>query len=125
MQSLHLSSFPTRSSSYLKFPLQGARIEGLKRPGLELAQSRGKDFRSEEHTSELQSLRHLVCPLLFEKAKNVFVRPESRLSLCFTGAISRCNRLFHHPFPIRTCFFLNDLAPTAVNTVPPESSLRA
>src|SRR5437899_9212586 len=29
-------------------------------------------LRSEEHTSELQSLRHLVCRLLLEK-KNVFV----------------------------------------------------
>src|SRR5258705_4460909 len=27
--------------------------------------------RSEEHTSELQSLRHLVCPLLLEKKKNI------------------------------------------------------
>src|SRR5262245_64300615 len=27
-------------------------------------------FRSEEHTSELQSLRHLVCRLLLEKKKN-------------------------------------------------------
>src|SRR5438045_5973968 len=30
--------------------------------------SRGK-LRSEEHTSELQSLRHLVCRLLLEKKK--------------------------------------------------------
>src|SRR5258705_735131 len=29
----------------------------------------GLDFRSEEHTSELQSLRHLVCRLLLEKKK--------------------------------------------------------
>src|SRR5205814_6598716 len=28
------------------------------------------DPRSEEHTSELQSLRHLVCRLLLEKKKN-------------------------------------------------------
>src|ERR1035438_10772622 len=28
-----------------------------------------KEFRSEEHTSELQSLRHLVCRLLLEKKK--------------------------------------------------------
>src|SRR5262245_64226497 len=28
------------------------------------------DARSEEHTSELQSLRHLVCRLLLEKKKN-------------------------------------------------------
>src|SRR5205814_5731153 len=29
----------------------------------------GGDGRSEEHTSELQSLRHLVCRLLLEKKK--------------------------------------------------------
>src|SRR5947199_1554676 len=29
------------------------------------------DFRSEEHTSELQSLRHLVCRLLLEKKKKI------------------------------------------------------
>src|ERR1035438_10673568 len=28
------------------------------------------EHRSEEHTSELQSLRHLVCRLLLEKKKN-------------------------------------------------------
>src|SRR5258705_13635637 len=30
----------------------------------------GRSLRSEEHTSELQSLRHLVCRLLLEKKKN-------------------------------------------------------
>src|SRR5436853_2956318 len=30
---------------------------------------RPSSFRSEEHTSELQSLRHLVCRLLLEKKK--------------------------------------------------------
>src|SRR5947199_5809627 len=29
--------------------------------------------RSEEHTSELQSLRHLVCRLLLEKKKNTII----------------------------------------------------
>src|SRR5437899_5433114 len=29
------------------------------------------DWRSEEHTSELQSLRHLVCRLLLEKKKKI------------------------------------------------------
>src|SRR5262245_65045251 len=29
------------------------------------------DRRSEEHTSELQSLRHLVCRLLLEKKKHI------------------------------------------------------
>src|SRR5437899_8983460 len=31
---------------------------------------RRRDRRSEEHTSELQSLRHLVCRLLLEKKNN-------------------------------------------------------
>src|SRR5205814_3718245 len=31
--------------------------------------SRSRETRSEEHTSELQSLRHLVCRLLLEKKK--------------------------------------------------------
>src|SRR5262245_64910588 len=36
-----------------------------------VAEHRGADpGRSEEHTSELQSLRHLVCRLLLEKKKN-------------------------------------------------------
>src|SRR5205814_7236268 len=32
--------------------------------------------RSEEHTSELQSLRHLVCRLLLEKKKKVYGEPN-------------------------------------------------
>src|SRR5437899_12321498 len=32
--------------------------------------------RSEEHTSELQSLRHLVCRLLLEKKKNTRINTE-------------------------------------------------
>src|SRR5947199_7738318 len=31
----------------------------------------GHELRSEEHTSELQSLRHLVCRLLLEKKKKL------------------------------------------------------
>src|SRR5437899_5512981 len=31
----------------------------------------GPVYRSEEHTSELQSLRHLVCRLLLEKKKSI------------------------------------------------------
>src|SRR5437899_8337902 len=34
--------------------------------------------RSEEHTSELQSLRHLVCRLLLEKKKKTKYRTKSR-----------------------------------------------
>src|SRR5258705_1357163 len=32
-----------------------------------------REDRSEEHTSELQSLRHLVCRLLLEKKKTVII----------------------------------------------------
>src|SRR5436853_6694675 len=38
---------------------------GRRRPA-----GRARPRRSEEHTSELQSLRHLVCRLLLEKKKN-------------------------------------------------------
>src|SRR5262245_63573865 len=34
--------------------------------------------RSEEHTSELQSLRHLVCRLLLEKKKNKLTQESSK-----------------------------------------------
>src|SRR5258705_8492257 len=35
--------------------------------------------RSEEHTSELQSLRHLVCRLLLEKKKNILIWNSARV----------------------------------------------
>src|SRR5205814_10518765 len=77
----HLLSFPTRRSSDL-WPC-GTRMR--RRPavsadaGKRCAEPRLGDWtvtvmflgssRSEEHTSELQSLRHLVCRLLLEKKK--------------------------------------------------------
>src|SRR2546422_8599493 len=45
-------------------------------------------FRSEEHTSELQSRLHLVCRLLLEKKKN------SRRTLVRSGARSRPDRAY-------------------------------
>src|SRR6266568_8875907 len=53
------SPTPTRSSS------AGCSIRQRSRP------PSGRDLRSEEHTSELQSQFHLVCRLLLEKKKNV------------------------------------------------------
>src|SRR5258705_4785883 len=52
----------------------------------------GAADRSEEHTSELQSLRHLVCRLLLEKKKlsdwtiraRAFTTPSIRTSMCTT-----------------------------------------
>src|SRR5258705_5851507 len=48
-----------------------------------LAWARQPQARSEEHTSELQSLRHLVCRLLLEKKKhNQRPHSDSRCSPC-------------------------------------------
>src|SRR5438045_6177469 len=41
----------------------------LMNPKFEMVCGLPKNARSEEHTSELQSLRHLVCRLLLEKKK--------------------------------------------------------
>src|SRR4051794_41598194 len=41
--------------------------------GLGQADGAGGDARSEEHTSELQSPVHLVCRLLLEKKKKLYV----------------------------------------------------
>src|SRR5471030_1098546 len=40
----------------------------------------GRTARSEEHTSELQSLRHIVCRLLLEKKKKIFAN-QKRLKM--------------------------------------------
>src|SRR5205814_5848617 len=44
-------------------------------------QAQGEIHRSEEHTSELQSLRHLVCRLLLEKKKRISAVHHTRRSL--------------------------------------------
>src|SRR5258705_4256411 len=51
--------------------LRRLELRGIRhlRPGL--AEIGRHVDRSEEHTSELQSLRHLVCRLLLEKKKNM------------------------------------------------------
>src|SRR5205814_7662493 len=91
-----LSSFPTRRSSDLAFfqrlqrdPLLALQILALAAMAVALARpavtvmgqgarkvvvvmdTSASMKRSEEHTSELQSLRHLVCRLLLEKKKHV------------------------------------------------------
>src|SRR5205814_8216568 len=87
-----LHSFPTRRSSDLFSGPPGTSLavmrsygEGISRellatPGVQTVEQQigrseggedpwGSEKRSEEHTSELQSLRHLVCRLLLEKKK--------------------------------------------------------
>src|SRR5690625_7104074 len=44
--------------------------------GLTAGFQNGKQDRSEEHTSELQSRGHLVCRLLLEKKNRIEINPE-------------------------------------------------
>src|SRR2546425_6152406 len=46
-----------------------ARLASLRAKETELRRARAEFYRSEEHTSELQSLAYLVCRLLLEKKK--------------------------------------------------------
>src|SRR5947199_7891058 len=52
-------------------------------------------LRSEEHTSELQSLRHLVCRLLLEKKK----RRRNTVSIPPAPWPPARRRTWHHPAP--------------------------
>src|SRR5438045_6794194 len=93
----HPHSFPTRRSSDLE--ATGGQLLVNREGAREFLESQGVPFppgasahflpqssrlivrntidnRSEEHTSELQSLRHLVCRLLLEK-KKIDVKRES------------------------------------------------
>src|SRR5438045_7384203 len=65
-----LHSFPTRRSSDLSCAMPCLPLK-IGQRGVKCRDSAitGKSLRSEEHTSELQSLRHLVCRLLLEKKK--------------------------------------------------------
>src|SRR5205814_10516357 len=66
---------PARKKSRSDWPTGWPCASGLAtrcRPRLELERNQSRNrrgVRSEEHTSELQSLRHLVCRLLLEKKK--------------------------------------------------------
>src|SRR5262249_61884013 len=79
-----LPSFPTRRSSDLDGSLtsrEGAgwpKIPGVGLPPPMLITYR---LRSEEHTSELQSLTNLVCRLLLEKKDSDPIRPGPATSL--------------------------------------------
>src|SRR5438034_3490277 len=67
-----LHSFPTRRSSDLACAGRSPRTRvGRAAPGGKAVSERqpGRQIRSEEHTSELQSHSDLVCRLLLEKKK--------------------------------------------------------
>src|SRR5205823_14244953 len=73
----HLHSFPTRRSSDLAGNVSNARMArtaplasgDARAPGKPRTRCSSYASRSEEHTSELQSLAYLVCRLLLEKKK--------------------------------------------------------
>src|SRR5262245_63703825 len=56
----------------------------------------GANARSEEHTSELQSLRHLVCRLLLEKKKEREVTDARNQKSMRKPATALSDRLLNH-----------------------------
>src|SRR5947199_3937368 len=68
-----LFPYTTLFRSKLQGPLPAVVPHGHSCAGIASRAARGEHLggRSEEHTSELQSLRHLVCRLLLEKKKNI------------------------------------------------------
>src|SRR5437899_9912381 len=77
-----LHSFPTRRSSDLQDSNGQFRTKSLTKSTLTFGLHQFIGMygipRSEEHTSELQSLRHLVCRLLLEKKKTTDLPGEYR-----------------------------------------------
>src|ERR1039458_9959999 len=83
-------------------------------------------FRSEEHTSELQSLRHLVCRLLLEKK---IKEMKNEYYGVITFAAARCEEHSVERPHVRPCafpkslleglffFFFNDTATTEIYTL--------
>src|SRR5438874_8261364 len=74
--------FRSRAIGLHKHPVSGYRHAAIvsRRPGIaDQALRCGKQSRSEEHTSELQSRRDLVCRLLLEKKKSMTVATRTSL----------------------------------------------
>src|SRR5215472_13591892 len=82
--------------------------------------------RSEEHTSELQSLRHLVCRLLLEKKKKSIYVPASLLKSIRLLLVRKRGPKRNHARtqsqlsaqgPPVSFFFFNDTATTEIYTL--------
>src|SRR5438309_8166574 len=76
---LYLHSFPTRRSSDLQVVAWQQAVDALE-AGHRAGQGEEREgvvdaarVRSEEHTSELQSQFHIVCRLLLEKKKQLYL----------------------------------------------------
>jgi len=67
-------------------------MKGTSRPELSACAENGNeghDGKFEVSSTHSEGEVMAIVTLGIDLAKNVFVRPESRLSLCFTGASSR------------------------------------
>src|SRR3712207_7292852 len=64
------------ANDYVRARDPDERLERVHRQDRVDAQEVRRDFRSEEHTSELQSRQYLVCRLLLEKKKSQKYRVE-------------------------------------------------
>src|SRR5687767_6499890 len=82
-----------------------------------VGRSRESVHRSEEHTSELQSLAYLVCRLLLEKKKEL--KTLKALALGLLGDHAECSRsLVDSSHLVATIFFFfNDTSTTEIYTL--------
>src|ERR1035438_1085127 len=72
--------------------------------------------RSEEHTSELQSLRHLVCRLLLEK------KTKAVISATFDNDVAKDTQA-GNMYQIKNAFFFNNRAPPEIYPLSPQTVL--
>src|SRR2546425_1865168 len=77
-----------RSGAEATGPLRGVRQASLNRGTFAMLSPEPPVGRSEEHTSELQSLAYLVCRLLLEKKK----RRMAARTWCARAAAASCAR---------------------------------
>src|SRR2546425_4663587 len=92
---------PPRSTLFPYTTLFRSRARGRSRmlarePGTVRASFRPRGMgRSEEHTSELQSLAYLVCRLLLEKKKKLITLPQTPTNDKLPSLITRTERILH------------------------------
>src|SRR5438874_9357486 len=89
---------PPRSTLFPYTTLFRSRARARGRPHLRRARPRdGEGERSEEHTSELQSRRDLVCRLLLEKKKHTIKLISPLQSGTQSGRVPLCPRPQNRP----------------------------
>src|SRR5437899_5536935 len=84
---MHTLPVPVPGASEVLIAVHTAEVgqwDADMRSGWSLSGKKPRSARSEEHTSELQSLRHLVCRLLLEKKKT----RSARLASCDHGGVA-------------------------------------